>query len=775
MASTSMHPESPSKLTDLLTCPVCLDTFDDPKTLLCLHSFCSKCLENCRHPYRRDITCPVCKRVTALSTMGVQGLQNDFRIQQIRDIVNSSVSQARNDDELMPEDGDQPTHACSLCQTEHTSTSATWHCIQCSLYFCGGCMKGKHDANPLFAGHHSVSIAEKDVCDVVFCKLHVDQSMRYFCQQCSVMLCTICTMQHDTSHRPEPLENGVVQKYQDQLQSMLDSTSSRLADIKNKTKYLETIKESHQKAFYEARTAIKERASKLVRRIREQEKSLQQEVQTQIEAKMKDSQVDLLADLKFHSANVEALNAEVLAVIRGSPHMCLLAHDDLVARMKAVHDFSLPAIAKSKAKSGISVRFVHGEDSVDMLLGSIQECSITEQQNAEHVTTSSFSASSCSKQPPVQRRASSILNALSPTGKGDLKLSKVKVIGKHPERSSPNSTINVDELIGSTSNETEEPTPAYPASPSYPASPAYPASPTAGSPSSACLELSPGRVDHRPRLLLKLDQIGGWPGKIMPPSSVAFLQDGNIVVAECENRLQIFNQSGQSVKIIGWGKVKPESVTVSREGHIAITDKQERCVKVFGIDGECRAVWGKGLFGMPASVAAAPHGNYVVTDIDRHHVTVHNADGTLLTQFGSWGTGDYQFNDPRYVAVDHNENIIISDSGNLCIKVFDKSGVFVRKFQLARGNQGQLCRPQGVAVDEDGNILVADRDNHRICAFNNSGVFLMNVLTKLDGIRHPSHITMDSAGMLAVVESHNGFLTKDPHHAVKLYKINVVF
>ena len=763
MASANMQTESPSRLTDLLTCPVCLDTYDDPKTLLCLHSFCSKCLENCRHPYRRDITCPVCKRVTALSTMGVQGLQNDFRIQQIRDIVNSSITQARNEDELMPIDGDTPTHVCDLCKTEHMSAPAMWHCIQCSLYFCESCMKGKHDANPLFTGHHAVSISEKDVCDVVFCKVHKDQSMRYFCQQCSIMLCTICTMQHDTSHRPEPLENGIVQKYQDQLQSMLDSIGSRLADIKNKTKYLETIKETQQKAFYETRAAIKDRAGKLVRKIREQEKSLQQEVQIQIEAKMKDSQIDLLAELKFHSANVEALNAEVLSVIRGSPHMCLLTHDELVARMKAVQDFNLPAITKSKAKSSLSLRFVPGDDTIDMLLGSIQECSINEQQTAEHVTTSSFSAASCSKQPAVQRRASSILNALSPTGKGDLKLSKVKVIGKHPGQSSPNSTINVDELIGSTSNETEESVTAYPASP------------TASSPSSACSELSPGRVDHRPKLLLKLDQIGGWPGKIMPPSSVAFLQDGNIIVAECENRLQIFNQNGQSVKIIGWGKVKPESVTVSREGHIAITDKQERCVKVFGIDGECRAVWGKGLFGMPASIAAAPQGNYVVTDVDRHLVSVHNADGTLLTQFGSWGTGDYQFNDPRYVTVDHNENIIISDAGNFCIKVFDKSGVFVRKFQLASGKQGQLSRPQGVAVDEEGNILVADRDNHRICAFNTSGMFLMNVLTKLDGIRHPSHIQMASAGMLAVVESHNGFLTKDPHHAIKLYKINVAF
>ncbi|ELU01091.1 hypothetical protein CAPTEDRAFT_86968, partial [Capitella teleta] len=84
-------PGSPSNrsLDDLLTCPICLETFSDPKTLICLHSFCANCLESCKRPYRRDVPCPVCKKVTVLPTTGVQGLQNDFRIQQIRDIITS--------------------------------------------------------------------------------------------------------------------------------------------------------------------------------------------------------------------------------------------------------------------------------------------------------------------------------------------------------------------------------------------------------------------------------------------------------------------------------------------------------------------------------------------------------------------------------------------------------------------------------------------------------------------------------------------------------------
>ena len=58
-------------LKNLLECSICLETFDDPRTLLCLHSFCKKCLENFVDGKREDeLNCPVCRCKFTLNEEG---------------------------------------------------------------------------------------------------------------------------------------------------------------------------------------------------------------------------------------------------------------------------------------------------------------------------------------------------------------------------------------------------------------------------------------------------------------------------------------------------------------------------------------------------------------------------------------------------------------------------------------------------------------------------------------------------------------------------------
>ena len=64
MASASSMPptDQGQDLKRLLECSICLETFDDPRTLPCLHSFCKKCLENFVDGKRDDeLNCPVCR------------------------------------------------------------------------------------------------------------------------------------------------------------------------------------------------------------------------------------------------------------------------------------------------------------------------------------------------------------------------------------------------------------------------------------------------------------------------------------------------------------------------------------------------------------------------------------------------------------------------------------------------------------------------------------------------------------------------------------------
>lgn len=770
----------PRSLHDLLICPVCLDTYKDPRTLGCLHSFCTNCLENCRRPYRRDISCPVCKKITPLSPVGIQGLQNDFRIQQIRDIVfTKGGSSGPSGDASSTEE----PKTCDICRSQQRQASAECHCIQCYMYFCSSCAQ-KHNGNPLFTSHHVISMSERQEADALFCRSHREHPVRYFCKSCVTLLCTICTMEHNSDHSPEPLEKGIINKYRTELQGSLNTIKSKLTEAKSKSKYLETLKQSHQRALYEAQQAIKEKTEIIIGKIRSQEKQLLQDVQKHMDEKMKTYGIQNLGEITFQKNSMEALYSEIQNVIKGSPQQCLMAYEEIISRMKNVSDTQLPVVQKARQKK--VVKFVPSEDELSIVIGILHECSLSGESSEDEAVTSpvfkrrtssspaahgseSGHISSSSKR--VGKRVSSILGALSPNHK-ELKLGKVKAFAASPERSrSASKSINADDLIGTSSTDLDMSVPSPPgmSSPSSPR-PSSCSSPQPASPTSTTMEdIRP--FLSTPRLIFQVDQVGGWPGKIMSPAGIALLPGGSVVVAECENRLQVFDQQANSVKIIGWGKIKPHGVTACTDGRVAITDKKDRCVKVFNRDAECLSVWGMGTFGMPSGLAMQSSGNFVVTDVDRHSVSIHRSDGSLLSQFGSWGGGDYEFNNPGHVAVDQFDNIIVSDSCNSCIKIYDPVGVFLRKFTLVSEKQGHIRRPQGISITRQGGIIVADRDSHQITLFNSEGRFTRHLLTKRDGIKYPCDLDVNELNQLAVVETHNGFLTKDPHHAIKLFQL----
>lgn len=167
-------------------------------------------------------------------------------------------------------------------------------------------------------------------------------------------------------------------------------------------------------------------------------------------------------------------------------------------------------------------------------------------------------------------------------------------------------------------------------------------------------------------------------------------------------------------------------------------------------------------------------GDFVITDTDRHVVSIHRSDGSLITQFGSWGNGDYQFNTPTNVTVDKDNHIYVADSSNSCVKVYDDKAVFLRKLNTTSSNNKQgspVRRPLGLAVANNGNVIIVDRDNHRVTMYNSQGKFMQHLLTKSDGIKYPCDVKLSSDNHIAIIETHPGFLTKDPHHCVKLFHI----
>jgi len=88
--------------------------------------------------------------------------------------------------------------------------------------------------------------------------------------------------------------------------------------------------------------------------------------------------------------------------------------------------------------------------------------------------------------------------------------------------------------------------------------------------------------------------------------------------------------------------------------------------------------------------------------------------------FGSFGTGNGQFNSPRGIAVGSGGNIYVADTNNNRVQIFDSSGAFQSTFGSFGTGNGQFNFPFGIAVGSGGNIYVADSFNRRVQVFSQS-------------------------------------------------------
>src|SRR3989338_6488726 len=90
-------------------------------------------------------------------------------------------------------------------------------------------------------------------------------------------------------------------------------------------------------------------------------------------------------------------------------------------------------------------------------------------------------------------------------------------------------------------------------------------------------------------------------------------------------------------------------------------------------------------------------------------------------KWGSLGTLNDEFNQPRGLAVDASGNIWATDNINDRIIKFDSSGSYLLTIGAPGTGPGQLNAPQDVDVDSGGNIWVADYSNGRVQKLNSSG------------------------------------------------------
>ncbi len=133
------------------------------------------------------------------------------------------------------------------------------------------------------------------------------------------------------------------------------------------------------------------------------------------------------------------------------------------------------------------------------------------------------------------------------------------------------------------------------------------------------------------------------------------------------------------------------------------------------------------------------------------------------------GTPGSTFNRPSDVAWDRAGNIYVADGigSNNRVAKFDKDGRFITQWGSTGSEQGQFQGVKGIALDAQGNVYVADSGNKRIQVFDGDGKFK----SQITGIGTPMAICMTRGATQYIYSSHWG----DPNGMddATIYKIGL--
>ena len=179
-------------------------------------------------------------------------------------------------------------------------------------------------------------------------------------------------------------------------------------------------------------------------------------------------------------------------------------------------------------------------------------------------------------------------------------------------------------------------------------------------------------------------------------------------------------------------------------------------VSKFDRDGTFLLSWPcANCFGIDVNQAS---GDVYVTLQAANLVQQFSSTGGFVRQWGTFGTGNGQFNGPHGIAVDPvTGNVFVYDTGNSRIQVFDGQGNYLRQFG-GGGFLSAVVNPGGLAFDAVNRWLyVTDPPFYRVTKYAEDGTRLTSwgdpVGNALGHFRWPRSVEVDGNGLVYVTDT----------------------
>ena len=207
-------------------------------------------------------------------------------------------------------------------------------------------------------------------------------------------------------------------------------------------------------------------------------------------------------------------------------------------------------------------------------------------------------------------------------------------------------------------------------------------------------------------------------GQFQFPNGISFFNDNEVLIVDLGNcRIQRVNvQTGTVVKSFGKeGRQKgefsgPVDVTVDDDERIVVTEWGNNRIQVMSKEAESIFTFGdKGPEKLHYPSCCIPYKKmFLVTDLGNHCIKAFDQSGTFLYKFGKEGYQDGQFKTPRGLLVDSSNNLLVCDIGNKRVQQFSLDGHFIGSSITC------LTSPTTMTKAPDGRILVISCEEKKV-------------------------------------------------------------
>ena len=715
-------------LKEQVTCAICLDTFTDPKTITCLHTFCFECLKKHALISQRNgkFRCPECQAEVDLPEANCfDKLPSSFHHKRLLSLL--AVRQSGDGNEI----------SCGICKKKSVEIS---YCFECAKFMCSDCVNAHQLFTNLTEGHKVTPVKQFQPQDYEalmkrqsFCsqQYHEREIVRFFCRKCKLCVCQICIATDHKSHEGHDVE--LLDKVADgEKVNILE----RAEKLKEKTKlYSDAIfkLEQTELELHTNITNVKHEVSQTAEQIIATIRKSESEIITFLE-NTRASRSEMLNSAKTQVQSLlkqinQAVEFAEQLVQKSSSSDIMQNKAKLQQRYNELESGSIPELpANSFMKyfpnlelEKLSVGCVAtSEPIIKGLNQDIQAGKESEFEVNPRIPKEQAQGVKCQFQCEVLVEPAEKVGSLRTHEKEEVTL--VKFVPKVP--GTFNITVKINGKV-----------------------------------------LLTNAVQVKQRLIQVLGELELKKETFEKPRGLAVNSKGQIAVVDSKKHcVLITDMEGNCIRKVSCHGNKdgqlhsPEDVTYLNDDNILVADELNHRIQQFNVQtGDFVKSFGEGgtrngEFQNPVTVCLDDEGRVIVADVRNHRVQVLSRDGEPLFKFGD--SGPEILNRP-FECIYRENKFIVSDCDNNSVKFYDNTGRFLYKIREAR----QLWGPCGLCVQncvDHHNLLICDGISGSVDQYTIEGCFTGKTDYKFKGL-------------IRITTTPDGFILASDWKANKIY------